>query len=92
MTIKNYEGKAKSLRMIMSSAPFLHGFQDVINGRWTDVREELAQWRYERGRMFAVWLRSKGQQIDRLKLKQGRWIRQEFINAYVMAKKEGSII
>lgn len=76
----------------MGRADFITGMRDAAAGNpirdhWEDRTRAGAgneQWSYERGRMFYVWLKTKG--MHETPIKQGRtvldWAKREFMAAY----------
>jgi hypothetical protein len=84
--------KRVKMSTIMGRADFIMGMRDAASGKpirdqWesrTNAGVGSEQWSYERGRMFWVWLKSKG--MHETPIKQGRticdWAKREFITAY----------
>ena len=89
------KGKTKqiTIKYLMSSKPFLDGFLDVTRDRgWNEPRDEVEQWRYERGRMFAAWLKAQGVILAQYRLKQGRWVTRMAVEHYKAARQQKAVI
>lgn len=92
--MSNAKTKTVTLRGIMSSKAFLQGFTDVVrsNGWNYPEHDEQSQWRYERGRMFAVWLTTQGVNLSQYRLKAGRWVTSHAMNHYKAAKQSKAVL
>ncbi len=90
--MKNASTKTITLQKALSVAAFKDGFTDFAKRKgWNEKRNPTDQWNYERGRMFAAWLETRGITLDSYPLKAGRWASRTTINHYNAARSEGSI-
>ncbi len=76
----------------LGNADFTAGFRDIAKAKgWNERRNPVAQWNYERGRMFAVWLTTQGLNPVTFPLKSGRWASKATISYYRLALSEKSV-
>jgi hypothetical protein len=91
--MRNIETRTTTIKAIMSSKPFLDGFCDVMRDRgWNEPKDDKEQWRYERGRLFASWLKSQGVPLAQYPLKQGRWVTNTTVQHYKAARQQKAVI
>lgn len=78
--------KVVSVRSVMSSRDFVDGFNEARNGKPFDYERESSRdsWFYERGRQLAL--------VYDGRLKEGRYLIDEAVSAYITARKSGVII
>jgi hypothetical protein len=90
--MKNAITKTITIQQALSSAAVRDGFSDYAMSRgWHEKTNGKEQWNYERGRMFAAWLKSKAFHLASYPLKRGRWASPTTISHYRDAMREGSI-
>lgn len=76
----------------LGNAAFSAGFKDVAQSKgWNERFTRLEQWNYERGRMFAVWLKTQGFNPATFPLKSGRWASKDAIYFYRQALSEKAV-
>lgn len=91
--MKNATTKKIKIQQALSNAAFREGFTDYAFRRgWNEKDERKDQWNYERGRMFAAWLKSKAFDLGSYPLKRGRWASPTTIGHYRDAMREGSVL
>lgn len=91
--MKNAETHSVKLKTVMASKPFLDGFKDyAIGNGWHEPGNEKEQWRYERGRLFAAFLKSYGVDVCKYRLKAGRYATLQAVDHYKLAKNCGAVI
>ena len=78
--------KTVSIRSLMSSRDFVDGFNEARAGKPFDYNREATRdsWFYERGRQLAL--------IYNGRLKEGRYLLDEAVRAYVDARRSGVIV
>jgi hypothetical protein len=90
--MKNAAVKRITIQQALSGAAFRDGFSDYSNRKgWNEKPGRADQWNYERGRMLAAWLETKGVNPASYPLKRGRWATRAAMDAYRSALREGSI-
>lgn len=84
--------RSVTYQQALSNEAFKAGFLDVAKANgWHERWNKVEQWNYERGRMFATWLKTKGLDPSEFPLKRGRWATDTTINKYRAARAEGSV-
>lgn len=81
-----------TMQQALSNAAFSAGFKDVAQSKgWNERWNRVEQWNYERGRMFAVWLTTKGMYPATFPLKNRRWASRATIAYYQQALSEKAV-
>lgn len=81
-----------TLQQALGNAAFSAGFKDVAQSKgWNERFNRVEQWNYERGRLFAVWLETKGMHPATFPLKNGRWASKAAIAYYMQALSEKAV-
>ncbi len=90
--MKNAKVHSVTYQQALGNAAFSAGFKDVAQSNGWNERLELAeQWNYERGRMFAAWLATKGMNPATFPLKSGRWASKIAIDYFKLASSESAV-
>lgn len=90
--MENAKIRRITIQQALSNAEFRRGFEDIAQGKgWCESWERNEQWHYERGRMFATWLTTKGHDLKSFPLKSGRWATRAAIDSYRTARLENAV-
>lgn len=90
--MKNAMVKTVTYQQALSNEAFKAGFMDVAKSKgWRERWHRVEQWNYERGRMFATWLKTQGLDPAEFPLKRGRWVTETTIHKYRQASADGAV-
>lgn len=88
----NAKVRAVTLQQALSNEAFKSGFMDIAKANgWHERWDRVEQWNYERGRMFATWLKTQGLDPVVFPLKRGRWATKTTKDYFLKARRDNSI-